>query len=737
MRLGGDTLGVEALAASVLRTPPVPTITSPIGTVTTSTIEVTWTYSSPIGRAQTHYRVVLQNQAGSELFDTGKLAGTATSYALGYVLSPFAAYRLLVGVSDGLDGADDPVLLSSGWTYADFTTQDVGSDAEDLLSVGKIYEIGLNGVGYMLADHPDQQFRYQRQTVQLTPERLATGSTPFSEAIDRYNFIVQSDWTGGAGQTYLDRANSDPTRYSHSEWVNPFEQGELFCLATPELHIASTYQSGAECRTAVVAGGDVYVQTADEELTALDEPGGVAVPFDTGLATAILGLASDGTYWYASDGASIRRNNTAADPGSDWSTDNCSEIEWVGDRLAGFDNVAAPVEFLHFSPAGAETVEATYTDATLKGLTGGDGFVWFGVNRSGTGVVNAWQLDSPDAPFIGLSLPAGETVDSLFFYLGNVFIASETEDDRFRIYRCVPSEGRLTPQFLLETNSTGQSYPIQWAGRDRFVAFAWNTMNRGGSSGLGVIDLESGGFARWYAAGGGGALGKPISGVVRWQGDFGFVVSAGNQGGFYGVDLTPELHEGFAETSVSDLATNVVKVLDTVALSTQPLNGSVEVFYSTDSNGTFVSIGSMSGSGSTLTDFQAEIPGSSFGFKVTLTPDSSEGPVVKLLSAKVHPLGLKDQVVVLPVDCTDERVSLTGKLTPDSGRGRGREIARTMDSLVGTNVLLQDVDWPDEPSSTYQVVSCELAEKGAAYSRHETKRKAHAVAMVTLRKPVG
>ncbi len=736
---GGDTLGVEALAVTVVRSPPVPTVTAPIGTVTAQTVTVTWTYSSPIGRAQAGYRVVLHSQGGVELFDSGLLAGADTSYALGYELSPFSSYRLYVGVSDGLDGAGDPVLVpSAGWAASDFSTEFTATTTSEP-RVGSIYEVGVNGVGYMLADHPEQQYRYQRQTVQLNPERLATGNTPFSESIERYTFIPHDSWTGGAGQLYLDRPESDPTRYYYSEWINPFESGELSCLPIPEQHVATTYVNANNCQSAVVAGSAVYVQTGASQLTHQLTEVGAETAFATGLAGTIRDLATDGTYWYATDGATIRRNNVAVNPAADWSLADVTEIEWVGDRLAGLDNVASPAEFVHFSSTGVETVAFTFPGAQLRGICGGDGFVWWGVNRGDSGVINTWKLDATTGSFIALSLPAGETVDNLFFYLGNVFVSTRTTDSRIKIYRCVPTEGRLTPQFIVETSATGQTYPVQFAGNDRFIAFTWCTMHRAFDSGIGVVDLESGGFTRWQAAGGAnGIVGWPVSGVVKWQGDFGFVVSTatGSVGGFYGVDATPVLNPGFLETSVSDLATNVTKVLDAVSLTTKPLTGSVQIFYSRDSNGTFVSLGTFSGAGVTSTSMAAAILAPSLGLKMLLIPTGSAGPTVKLLTAKTHVLGLVDQVVVIPVDCADERSGLNKMLTPDSGRGRGRQIARTLDSLCGTNVYFQDVDWPDEPAGNYQVVSCEMVEKAGLYSRHEGKRIQHSVVVVTLRRPL-
>ena len=104
--------------------------------------------------------------------------------------------------------------------------------------------------------------------------------------------------------------------------------------------------------TAVVASGSVYVQTAASQLTAQATPAAAPSAFSTGLAGAITHLASDGVNWYATDGATVRRNNAAADPGANWSTEDVTEIAWCTDRIMGLDTVAAPNELIAFSQLG-------------------------------------------------------------------------------------------------------------------------------------------------------------------------------------------------------------------------------------------------------------------------------------------------------------------------------------------------------------------------------------------------
>ena len=68
----------------------------------------------------------------------------------------------------------------------------------DNTAVGHRYQVGINGVGYMLADHPEKGDEYRRQVIPLDPQRLATSDTPFSEAIERYSFAAADTWESGS-----------------------------------------------------------------------------------------------------------------------------------------------------------------------------------------------------------------------------------------------------------------------------------------------------------------------------------------------------------------------------------------------------------------------------------------------------------------------------------------------------------------------------------------------------------
>ena len=205
-------------------------------------------------------------------------------------------------------------------------------DYDDLESVGNIYQVGINGVGYMLADAPNEP-AYRKQVVPLDPDRLATTSTPFSEAIERYSFASLSDATGGAGQRWLNRATSDGTMFYSSEGVDPFTtEGEITLLNTASTEeVDNTY---ASARSTVV-GTVLYTQTGASALKHVSTPGGTETALsitDGSGAVTITDLTSDGQYWYAATGSAVLRGTTS-DPGANWSTVDCYKVKWAGGRI--------------------------------------------------------------------------------------------------------------------------------------------------------------------------------------------------------------------------------------------------------------------------------------------------------------------------------------------------------------------------------------------------------------------
>jgi hypothetical protein len=630
--------------------------------------------------------------------------------------------------------------------------------------VGTIYEVGINGVGYMLADNAQRPVRRQTGVLDTQPPG---SDDPLSERIGRYDFIGMSDFTGGEGQTMADRPRSDVTRYFYSEGLDPFTTpGQLQCLRISENLVPTAYNigngSGAAsfCPGVVGKADTAYVQTDDAELT--DQDG---TAFSTGHAGTIHGMAFDGTYWYATDTLTVRRNNASADPAVDWSTTDVVEIAWCDDRLVGNSGFAGTTVLVEFDAAGVSSVidGAHPAAGNMQGIAGGDGYVWYGVNGTGStmGAVYYWQKDADPANVgIALALPEDESVTGIYYYLGNVFVGTRRiayvlgspGAIEMKVYRCVHAgDGTLVPQLVTQTMSNDR---LWFAGIGKFVAFNWMWMESAGpTSGVGLIDLETGGFARWAVPIGVGILNVP-RGIIAYDGGLAYFIDDTTAGGLWWCP-DPEsrfipVHVGDIDfvngelhTSTSDLGTPALKHLDEILVSSLPLpaTATIVVAYSIDGGVNYTTAATFSTTAATQHSVKlaTQVTASSFRFKITLNASSTGqyAPVVTAFLAKTHATGIVDDIIELPINCEDI-IGDVGKryLAEDSGPGKGMERYRTLKALTGTKVEFQDVDWKHTgDTELWEVVGVEATQVQVHSPRRNINDVTNNVAIVTLRRP--
>ena len=739
---GVTRIGSAPLAGAFTRATPTVTVTAPGGTLSSTPITVTWTWSSPVGHDQAYYRVrILSQDGGSVVYDTGILPGDDLTTSLTVLLSGGSSYLFAVSAADLYDWSDE---VTVGVFYDAVEV----SEYPDCDDAGTVYEVAINGVGYMLADHPDKDIRYERRTASLESPRLATGDTPFSQAIDRYAIISHSDWSDGSGQRFYKRDSSTDKGYYDSEGVNPFTAGEARLLPSTSLHHSDSYSFSK----AVVASNRLYVTSASGELSAYDDPSDVSVTAVsiTGASTPV-DLASDGTYWYFTDGSNIYRNSTAADPGSAWSTENADIMEWCTDRLviakktgsSTKPNALATLNYTTGAVSGPASGSNPFTfeeETDIRSITAGDGYVWWGAVRYDRSVVYAWQLGSTDSYFTAFELPAGQEVQTVGYYQGNVFIrASETIDGstkRAIIYRGVPSSGALTVSRVLQIADDSTDHAAgDFAGDDRFVYFSWKAM--GTYSGVGCIDLSTGGWAKWLEAPASTGL---VRSICQWYGKtvftidgYGAVVEKAPSGG-----NDQSVATGYITSSITDLNTSLRKGWERVEATFDPLpsGATITVSYSLDGGTSFTALSpSVTSAGQKSASWNLQAEADSIILKATLTHGSTTTPVLRAMSVRAHALGLADQLLVLPINCADQIAGLHGRvIAADSGPGKGAARARALEALAQTRVRVQDIDWKETDTAyVYDVVAVEVRSVGVM-SKPRNRQDHAQVAVVQLRR---
>jgi hypothetical protein len=625
-------------------------------------------------------------------------------------------------------------------------------DHDDVADVGLVWEVAINGQGYMLAEDPEDGIEYDRGTMPLDPARLATSDTPFAEAIERYSFAASPDWSKGAGQEFLHREESTSAAYWESEGVNPFDKSKLTLLngTVQDGDAATSYATPR----LIVVGNNLYMQTGDAELkytanwTTWSAVSSIA---DGTGAVTIEDLTSDGYYWYAATGRSIIRGTTAS-PAADWCTDDATDVQFAADRIIAAVKTGSSSTGNQLTTyavtAGPVTEEYTNGVLTLDeehsivlgGATGGN--YYFGTYAGDVGKIYAWPLGLRDdglgsggltyeTPVVAWELPAGLIPKAVHVAGGSVWVhayqPSGPSAGEGRIYRAVPSGGTALAPFFVTSVGSVTVAGGAFAEVDEHVLFAWPSM--GTDSGVGAVNLETGGYTKWLEGGDTGA----VQSIVAWDGVAVFSIGASGPWMDSGVVLT----SGMVESSIADGASHLDKVWDTISVVCTPLatGESIDIEYSTDLGSSYTSAGSMDTPGATTKSFVVSKKSPTMRLRATLNAASTTSPEMTLSVSMYHPLGLADQVLLLPVNCSDHVSDLRGHACSSNGDGNGARRARFLETLSQTRVKVQDIDWHlTGKTYVYEVEQVRPVKVRWVYDQNLPGARLSQVAMLQLRR---
>ena len=748
-------IGSSPLAGAVDWEVPTATLTFPTAAdVTTPTVTATWTYVDTGPLAQLSYRVLLSyTSSGNPLYDTGHVTGTDLTFDIPTLLTQGSNYTVSVWVKNTQGNESQVSSQAFGVDLTDVT------DYPIVETVGTVYQVAINGVGYMLADNPDKdQAGHLRQSVSLDPPRLATTATPFSEAIDRYAFDTVSDVSHGAGQHWGNRNGSDVQKFHKSQGVDPFTvPGHITLLKATEEEIDDTYAD----LDLVVVGETLYAQTAASELTYVTTPGGSETPIsitDGVGAVTITSLCTDGQYWYASAGADGIMRGTTTNPAAVWSDPlawptttfaSVGDIDYAGGRIcvAAAASGASSHNVFHTLAADGDPERVlghiTFDDGVevrIGGSTGG--FIFFSAGQGNNGSIWAWPMGLTESgaqlyPFEVWTLPEGMYPEKVSVGGGYVWVRAVRPQgsgaDAY-IYQCVVSDtGALVPRKVVnvgQNDATIDHTVGDFAVCDDQVLFSWKKLNDGTVSGVGAVDLKTGGYATWFQT---GSAALDVKAIDVWQGRCVFALQGD---GVYVVDPDVYQASGWLQASETDGASALVKSWDDLDLVFEPLEANVSVTaeYSLDSGNSWTTAGVSDTSG--MVQGHHEITKTSRAAVVRTTIATSDGvstPTLSIVGLRFHALGLSDSVTQILIDCRDEIALLNGRPMPGNGPGAGSTRARTLEGLNQQRVLFQDIDWHITGDTIVSELETAETQTVLLYDTHtSTQRIGHLVA-VTLR----
>lgn len=360
------------------------------------------------------------------------------------------------------------------------------------LEVPSRYPVGLGGRGYNL-DLKSGQFAHVSIPI-LKPQQDSSNQVSESslnpEGLWRRS---QDSWHKGAGQTYLDKTDSDAARFRSSIGINPWEKGEL--TLHNDVYKKYTVSGGivGENVRLITAGDFLYI-AKDSSLGYFDDPmndASAGTITDAGIqlsepATDIQSITSDGNYVYAALGFNgIHRTSRGTTVSEHFSDLPANLVGYVLGRL-----MAASGPAIYNITASGAAPDPLYThpnpDFTWVGFAEGKGHI-FAAGYSGDKSIVYKTAIKPDGtelevPSSAGQLPDGEVVRSIYGYLGFIMIGTDN-GVRFSI---PDTNGNLEIGALIETSA-----PVFcFEGQEEFIWFGWTNYDSS-HTGLGRCDLRT------------------------------------------------------------------------------------------------------------------------------------------------------------------------------------------------------------------------------------------------------
>ena len=534
-----------------------------------------------------------------------------------------------------------------------FDTPFYGGGAVASTLVPDPYDVALNGRPYMVQDDPSAIEKwgqhFVRESLPLVRDQADQSDEPGENSVSPEQFWrrSQQSWHKGAGQTWLDWANSsDRDRFRTSKGVNVWTQKQL-SLLNGTTRTKTSANSGLRL---TVAGSRMYL--ADGTAVSYTTDGSAWTAVTGTPASNAVSVTSDGFNVYiATQANGIYKTDTSTGAATSYVTGDVELVGWVKGRIMAADASGS----LYNITAGGVLPAALFTHNAganfhWVGFADGPGFIYAAGYAGGHSEIYAVTLtdtaSSLGAPKVAGVLPEGEVVRSISVYLGFLVIGS---DKGVRI-ATTNSDGSIVLGGLVNTGTSVRCLDAQ----DRFVWFGYTNYD-GTSTGLGRVDLSIftstlvPAYASDLMATAQGTVGSTVlfgsaryftvDGSGVWKETVGTPVTSGTlQTGFIGYDLADQKQAVYLDLRHEPL----------------PASASVAVALAAD-NGTFSTVGTSSTAGATspaafyLSGQQAE----RFEVQLTLTASGSAPTVTRwTLRSDVTPL--PSSVFNVPIVIADQ-----------------------------------------------------------------------------------
>lgn len=491
---------------------------------------------------------------------------------------------------------------------------------------------------------------FHHESIPLLRQQADNSNEPGEASLnpDAYWRRSQSSWHHGAGNTYLDRSDSDSQRFRTSKGIDVWTRWQMSLLPS-----TSSKRSSASTNFLLVSVGTyLYLIDGPNLLRTADitvaSPAWVTM---TGTpAGNISSVASDGYTIYTAHGTNgvytTTRGGTAS---ATFNSLACTMLAYVKGRLMAVNGPS--IYNITSGTAPAALYTHPNTDFTWVGFAEGASQIYAAGYSGDKSLIYRTSIKQDgtalDIPIVAGELPDGEIVRSIQGYLGYLVIGS----DLGVRFAAVDSNGNLNIGSLIATTSGVQCFEPQ----DKYVWYGLSNYDAS-STGLGRLDLTT--FTAPLTPAYASDLMATTQGVILSAATFQnrrvFAISGI---GIYAQDST-KVTSGTLETGLWTFGLPDRKIAMAFDVSHRALNGTISSALSAD-EATFVSLGTLNTTGN-VNDAEfavGEKSGEVFEVREILTRstvDTTLGPVITRHTLKANPPANVGTIITAPLVITEQ-----------------------------------------------------------------------------------
>lgn len=543
------------------------------------------------------------------------------------------------------------------------------------------WDVSLGGLGFNL--RPSPQTPYLRASEQVRKQQIDTSDEAGEQVFTSWWLRSQTDWTRGAGILWYEPGADEATvsRFETSHGVDVWTPGR-FSLLKSASAVGSAEASDVYLTEQTVSGTAGYVKSFGTTCAFFSTAGSVNSETVGGMVSGPAAVA--GRYAYQGHSAGIDTvDHAASSVAATWTAGSAVKAWWAKNRI--ICSIGSVLYSLGAGTSGAITAVGTALNYTPSDTN----WVWTDVAEAGSailasGYVNgesrivAFTIENNGSgvpTLVGGSevarMPPGEVIYAMKVYLGNVLVLGTSAGIRVGE---VGADGQVSyGPLTVETANPVKAITF----RDRFAYAALTAGLEDSNSGAVRIDLSvaaDGADRRaWAFDMPVGTAGATTS--IALVGER--VVLAANRTVYLQSD-TALVSSGWLRSGRIRYRTSEPKAFRLARLEVD-INGGTAALTAITPGGTEVNVITFTSAFVTNSDVTIQVPNESvhqwLQFEVTITPDSTNSPVVNALSIKAAPAPGRVRLFQFPLSCFDYEADRRGREYGYSGGAYARLVA--------------------------------------------------------------